>query len=76
MRSEYLDADPCHRVRFREEPDEEEEEEKRKRKRRRKTKVTPKKGMMMTTKIAATRCERAFICRRVKDEARTFHQGC
>ena len=27
-------------------------------KRKRKTKVTPKKGTMMTTKIADTRCER------------------
>ena len=40
-----------------------------------KTRETPKKGMM-TTKIVAIQCERALISRRVKDEARTFHQGC
>jgi hypothetical protein len=34
---------------------------KRKRKRKKKTKVTRKKGMMMTTKIVATQCERAVI---------------
>jgi hypothetical protein len=76
-------SDPCDRsaaadVVLRQEPDEEEdeEEEEEDEEEEKKTKVTRKKGMMMTTKILATQCERALICRRVKDEARTFHQGC
>ena len=42
-------------------------------KRKRKTRETPKKGMMMTTKIVAIQCKLPSFLARVKDEARTFH---
>jgi hypothetical protein len=53
IRPEYLDASD-HLI-FREEPDEEEE---------RKTRMTAKKGMRMTTNMAASQCKRVLTCRR------------